>query len=320
MAVSIAAYAVYLTGFNIALSLNTILNPPKGLMLGTILAISFILGIMHGATPDEHTWPITFSYAIGSYSTKKGAKAGLAFSAGFTAQRAFLTTLGFLGLAAIYRMYNLDGPIYVVVGIAMAAAGFYILNKRLDLHIPFDALLLGKSHHTEHAVRVQPHDTKHKNIPLSMAVVHGLIAGFGFGAYATVITFILAPQVPSLIYAPLPGLFFGLGTMLMQIVFGAIFANIAKVKKLTEEQVACVGRQTAGRTLLYGGIAFAIIGLLVVAFPVLNGIALQTGVPIPNLDSLGVATFLVLLVVGVIGIGSLILGVRRMLHTKECTV
>jgi hypothetical protein len=85
------------------MNLSFILNPPTGLTLTEIIVISFLLGMMHGATPDEHTWPITFSYAIGKYSTKSGMKAGLLFSLGFTAQRAFLTTLGFLGLAAFYQ-------------------------------------------------------------------------------------------------------------------------------------------------------------------------------------------------------------------------
>lgn len=77
-----------------------LLNPPAGLTLLTILSVAFILGLLHGATPDEHTWPITFSYAVGSYSTKRGMKAGFVFSLGFMVQRALLTTLGFLGLAA----------------------------------------------------------------------------------------------------------------------------------------------------------------------------------------------------------------------------
>ena len=47
------------------------------------LIISYLLGIVHGITPDEHTWPITFSYAVGSGSTKGGMKAGLIFSSGF---------------------------------------------------------------------------------------------------------------------------------------------------------------------------------------------------------------------------------------------
>ncbi|MCI4434034.1 MAG: hypothetical protein JHC29_00985, partial [Thermoplasmata archaeon] len=94
-----------------------IFNPPHGLLLWEILLISFFLGLLHGVTPDEHTWPITFSYAVGSYSTKGGMKAGFLFSLGFTLQRAFLTFLGYIGLAAIYIKYNLDGPVYLAVGI-----------------------------------------------------------------------------------------------------------------------------------------------------------------------------------------------------------
>lgn len=196
------------------LDLSSILNPPEGLTLSAILAISFILGLFHGATPDEHTWPITFSYSVGSYSTKGGMKAGFMFSLGFTAQWAFLTTLGFLGLAAVYWAFDLNGLIYVVVGIVMFIAGSYVLKGRY-LHLPFDALLKGRSHHTSSAERVPLHEAHMHSVSLGMATVHGLVAGFGFGAYATIITFVLSPQVPGLVYAPLPGLVFGLGTMVM---------------------------------------------------------------------------------------------------------
>ena len=301
------------------IDLSTILNPPQGLALSVILLISFILGLFHGATPDEHTWPITFSYSIGSYGTKGGMKAGFAFSAGFTVQRAFLTTLGFLGLAAINKTYNLDGPVYVVVGMVMLVVGSYVLKGRY-LHLPLDSLFhslvhgrkghspLSWGHHTEAAQRIPPHGEHLHGVTLRMASVHGLIAGFGFGAYATIITFVLSPQVPSLIYAPLPGLFFGLGTMVMQVIFGAVFARFAKMKKLTEDDVCYLGRYTAGRTLYYGGLLFAIVGLFVAFFPFLNDLAISTGNPIPNLDAVGVATGLVLAVVGVIGIGSLVKG------------
>jgi hypothetical protein len=47
---------------------------------------SFLLGLLHGILPDEHTRPITFGYAIGGASGKEGLKAGLFFSAAFTAQ------------------------------------------------------------------------------------------------------------------------------------------------------------------------------------------------------------------------------------------
>ncbi len=289
------------------LSLGYILNPTGSIAIGSILLISFILGLLHGATPDEHTWPITFSYAIGSFSTRKGMKAGFIFSAGFTIQRAILTTLGFLGLAAIYQAYNLDGPVYAIVGIVMFLAGAYILNKKRYIHLPIDLLFGGKLHHSEKAAILPLHEQGHP-IPAKMAFIHGIIAGWGFGAYATIITFILAPKVPSLIYAPLVGLAFGLGTMAMQIIFGAVFANIARLKKLSEVQMNMIGRQTAGKTLYYGGIAFAAIGLFIILFPAIDSVAISTGNPIPNLSSVGVSTVLVLFVVGIIGIGSLVRG------------
>lgn len=286
-----------------------LLNPPQNLSLGMILLVSYVLGLLHGATPDEHTWPITFSYAVGKYSTRGGMKAGLLFSLGFTLQRALLTTLGFLGLAYFYQRYNLDGPVYFVVGIVMAIAGSYILKGRY-LHLEFDRLL-GSRTHGSRAERRNIYEQL-RDVPLKMTIVHGLIAGFGFGAYASVITFILAPRVGSLLYAPLPGVMFGLGTMTMQIIFGALFANLARLKGLGEEGVKRLGAATAGRTLYYGGIAFMAIGLLIVLFPAIDYMALSTGVPIPNLDAVDVGLVLVLTVVGGIGIGSMIKAYREL--------
>jgi len=292
------------------LNLSEILNPSSGLPLPTILAVSFILGLLHGATPDEHTWPITFSYAVGKYSTRGGMKAGFLFSSGFTIQRAFLTTLGYLGLASFYQQYDLDGPVYVVVGIAMAVAGAYVLKGRY-LHLPVDVLLRGKEHHTSEVGSTKFHETELHDVPLGMTVVHGLIAGFGFGAYASIITFVLAPQVGSLWLAPLPGVMFGLGTMLMQIIFGAIFGNLMRLKRLTEQQITKIARKVAGTTLFYGGWLFVVAGLLILALPIVDQWGISTGNPVPNLDQINVGTVLVLSVVGVIGIGSMVREILR---------
>lgn len=287
--------------------LQLLLNPPTGLSLGEIMVISFLLGMMHGATPDEHTWPITFSYAIGKYSTRGGMAAGFLFSLGFTIQRAFLTTLGYLGLAYFYQRYNLDGPVYIVVGLVMAIAGSYILKGRY-LHLPIDVALGGSRHHTAEASRLPLHEVHERDVPLKMTIVHGLIAGFGFGAYASVITFILAPQVPNIIYAPLPGLMFGLGTMAMQVIFGAIFGNILKAKRMSEDDIKVIGRRAAGRVLYYGGWIFVLAGLLIVLFPAIDQWAISTGIPIPNLDAVDVGFLLVVTVVGALGIYAIVKG------------
>ncbi|MCL4334316.1 MAG: sulfite exporter TauE/SafE family protein [Candidatus Thermoplasmatota archaeon] len=299
------------------IDLNTILNPPEGLSVYFILLIAIILGLLHGATPDEHTWPITFSYSIGSYSTRGGMKSGFVFSAGFTIQRAILTTLGFLGLALIYKKYNLDGYIYVLVGFVMFIVGYYLL-KGTDLHVPLDKLFGGHVHHTSKAERLpmQEVESSVKPVPVGMAFVHGFVAGWGFGGFSTIITFILAPQMPNVYYAALVGAFFGLGTMFMQIIIGAIFANIMRVKKLTNNEIKYIGRSTAARTLYLGGIAFGLIGLGVIAFPFLDTLAISTGNPVPNLNSIGIETVLVILVVGVIGLGSFYKGYKEIVKRR----
>ena len=148
------------------------------------------------------------------------------------------------------------------------------------------------------------HELEERDVPLGMTVVHGLIAGLG--AYASVITFVLAPQTGSIAYAPLPGLFFGLGTMAMQVVFGAFFGAIMRMRGLTEEQIRSVARRTAGFTLYYGGLLFIAAGGLIVALPEVDAWAVATGVPISNLDPINIGTILVLAVVGILGIGTML--------------
>ncbi|WP_243680451.1 hypothetical protein [Vulcanisaeta souniana] len=237
-------------------------------------------------------------------------RAGFLFSLGFTLQRALLTTLGYIGLAYIYMRYNLDGPVYFIVGLVMAIAGSYILKGRY-FHLPIDVLLGGHQHHTNEARRIPLHEAHPREVPIKMTIVHGLIAGFGFGAYASIITFVLAPEMPSIWYAPLPGLMFGIGTMIMQIILGAIFGGLLRAKKFTEEEVKYVGRKTAGITLYYGGIVFALVGLLIIFLPQIDAWAISTGIPIPNLDAIDIGFLLVISVVGIIGLYGIIKSYRE---------
>ena len=81
--------------------LNSLLHPTQGLAVPVILGIALLLGMLHGLTPDEHTWPITFSYSIGSYSSRGGMKSGVMVSGGFAIQRTILAAMGFAGLAEV---------------------------------------------------------------------------------------------------------------------------------------------------------------------------------------------------------------------------
>src|SRR5207248_112014 len=83
---------------------------------------------VHELTPDEHTWPITFSYAIGGYSTARGMRAGLLFSLALAIQAALASELAYLGLTQWFTFESFDSVVYVAVGIIMAAAGLFAMG------------------------------------------------------------------------------------------------------------------------------------------------------------------------------------------------
>ncbi len=281
-----------------------------------ILAVSLLLGVLHGVTPDEHTWPITVSYAIGAATGRQGMKAGLLFSAAFALQRAIASELAYLALAPILASGALNAWIDLLVGIVMAASGMYILRLGRELHLTewLEQLL-------HRVVRVGSHDgtdgmPSHDGgpIPVRMTLVHGFIAGWGTGAFAIIIYTVLAPAMPSAALAFLPGLLFGIGTMLVQTLVGAALGAWMRRRNLGAAAMNYVSRAVAGNTLTYGGVLFAAWGLVSLLLP---GIAsaldagLPTGLGIPNLDSINAGLVLVAMIVGVVAAGSFVRAIRR---------
>jgi len=295
--------------------------------LGVMLLVSFLLGIVHGITPDEHTWPITFSYSVGAYSTKGGAKAGLLFSLGFTIQRAILSELAFLALASFFMTRIVMSVTYVMVGVAMAGAGLYFSKRGKYFHWHFIEEHLGTMAHIHRkGSAIHANELQHRSspvesmdgvrdsrpIPPGLALLHGLIAGFGFGAFALILYTVIAPAMPNIYVAFLPGALFGLGTMTMQVIFGALFgSSMRRAKGLSERGVSYVSRRISTSVLSYGGIAFMSAGFLTLIFPFLWSYSLITGIKVHNLHSLGIGFFLVIISVGVIGLISYVEAVKK---------
>ena len=265
----------------------------------TIIVMSILLGMVHGITPDEHTWPITFSYAIGGYSTKKGIKAGLIFSAAFTLQRAIASELAYLGLSRLYTIDSLNNYIYIAVGLLMALAGIFIVKRKTIVH--FD-LPFFRSHHQED----NPSALWLEDPKPWMPAVHGFVAGWGFGAFALIIYTVLAPATHSALFAWVPGALFGLGTMIMQVIAGGLFGYIAVRKGLDSNAVRRVALKTAGNTLTWGGLAFILGGIVGILFPAITNLAIPTGIAVHNLDQLGLSTILVIFSVIVVGLTTLV--------------
>lgn len=211
--------------------------------------------MLHGILPDEHTWPITFSYAIGGASGRAGMRAGLFFSLAFTVQRALLSQVAYFALAPFLLNPNVNGVVFIVVGLAMGIAGAILIGRAAH---PHPHLLGGKDaefHAPEAAGRVQV-------TPVHWTIIHGFIAGFGFEGFSVYINTVAAPKMPSPWLGFAPGLLFGLGTLLVLLVMGALFGSILRwARTLTEQQVTRIGTETGARTLFYGGILFVLFGL-----------------------------------------------------------
>jgi hypothetical protein len=257
-----------------------------------MLALALALGVIHGLTPDEHTWPITLSYAIGSSSGRRGMRSALAFSLAFTLQRAIVSELAYLGLVRIREDAGWNAAVYAVVGIAMALAGFYVLRLRGTLHLhlwpPRLALCRRGGADSRWATRTPSP---------GMAAVHGFIAGFGFGAFALTMATVLAPAMPSAALGWAPGALFGAGTTLVLVGAGALIGALTRRGRLDPRAAQRGAQEAAGWTLLVGGALFLIAGLVGLVDPAVMSAGVATGLNVPNLDQLGVATALVASVV-----------------------
>ncbi|WOE51796.1 hypothetical protein [Sulfuracidifex metallicus] len=299
---------------------------PQEVDFVSALVIAYLLGILHGVTPDEHTWPITFSYSVGSFSSKGGAKTGLTFSSGFTLQRAILSELAYLALAGVFMTTFAFGVTYVIVGIAMFGAGIYIAKKGGYLHWHYLERKLGElSGIHGKGSQVQEEELQHKinpayvnekdltkPVPIKLAFLHGFIAGFGFGAFALIIYTVLAPSMPSPLLGWLPGALFGLGTLTAQVMFGTVFATwLTRMKNLTLEGIVVVGKTITRTVLEYGGIAFIVAGIAILLYPPLLNYNFVTPIKVHNLHSLGIGFFLVIITVIVFGIYGYKQGVKK---------
>ncbi len=255
-----------------------------GLSVGLALVTAFFLGMVHGITPDEHTWPITFNYAIGSYSIRGGLKAGLLFSLTFTLQRAIASELAYFAMADFLKGVGWNLAVYVVVGLTMLGSGLYILRRGRIPHL-----------FHSHAVDHEAAPSEPGPLPTYMPLVHGFIAGWGTGAFALIVYTVLAPAMHSPYLAFLPGLLFGFGTMIMQMLLGSLFGGWMARRKLDDRARIYVARKMAGRTLTGGGISFVAAGIVGFLDPRLVTGSVPTDVPIHNLAHLGVGFFLVLI-------------------------
>jgi small-conductance mechanosensitive channel len=221
-------------------------------------------------------------------------RAGLFFSAAFTVQRTLLSEAAYLALAPFLLQPVVNGIVYVVVGLAMAIAGAIVLRRNLYPHLHLLGHCHGDACETEQSIGVlaRQHtdtDPTAATPPVHWTLIHGFIAGFGFGGFSLFINTVAAPAMGSPWLGFLPGLLYGLGTTIMLVLVGALFgASLRWSRRLTEEEVRRIGSQTGGRTLFFGGLLFCVFGIVTLT-GLDRGLSVDTGYVLIGLFMIGIA-------------------------------
>ncbi|MBI3859465.1 MAG: hypothetical protein HY296_04405 [Thaumarchaeota archaeon] len=225
-----------------------------------LLAGCFSLGILHGVVPDEHTWPITFSYSVGAASGRGGIISGSLFAASFTAQRSIMAQLVYFALFPFLAFSDaLNGPVYVVVGGAMAAAGYLLLKRRLPHWHPL--MWASNRDLAKHEAEVETSG----RVPLHWCLIHGFIAGFGVdaGLFTTFVYLVAVPAMPGALLGFAPGAAFGAGTFAVLLSVGLVFgSSLQLAKKWGSKKIETFGSLVGARSLYFGGLVFVAAGVL----------------------------------------------------------
>ncbi|MGC8496638.1 MAG: hypothetical protein ACP5NL_01360 [Thermoplasmata archaeon] len=232
-----------------------------------LLAGCFGLGMLHGVIPDEHTWPITFSYSVGTATGKGGMMAGAFFSLAFTTQRAIMSQIVYFAVGAFLVSSDLlNGPVYSVVGLVMAIAGYLILKNKMPHIHPF--MNISRKDLAKHIPFNKPDKKSKLLVPVHWCLIHGFISGFGVdtGIFSVWIYLVTLPAMASAglwMLGWLPGTLFGIGTFVILVLIGFIFGEVLQVsKKFNAQRIESFGRLVGARVLLFGGILFIALGPL----------------------------------------------------------
>ncbi len=232
-----------------------------------LLAGCFGLGMLHGVLPDEHTWPITFAYSVGAASGRGGIKSGGFFALAFTVQRSIMSQLVYFAVAVFFVTSEaLNGPVYTVVGAAMAIAGYLILKDKVPHFHPLMKLSSSDlAKHTASRRGITGADAT-GGVPVHWAMIHGFISGFGVDT-GIMTTYVYLTTLPALAASGLwelgwlPGALFGAGTFTVLMLIGFFFGETLQfAKRFGANRIAAFGRLVGARVLLFGGLAFVVLG------------------------------------------------------------
>lgn len=221
------------------LSMPEVLEPFANYVLhrlGTVVPLAIVLiGVVHGLKPDEHTWPITVSYALMQRNIKG----------------AILSTITFTG--ALTLVWT------ILSGLAGYAVGLGLTSGAYDpvVDIAVGTTMIGVALAYMHLEgRRSPHGQSSASADYRLIWIHGLAAAFGGDFFIVLaITLVIAPL--NVLPTYLVGLLFGTGSLIGQLPV-VLLVRRGSVKLVGEQTLARAGRLS----LLILGVFLIMLGLV----------------------------------------------------------
>lgn len=180
--------------------------------LNSLLSI-FLLGLVHGLTPDEHTWPVIFAYSVQQKKIKKSIKTAVYFALAATIPWTILAAIvGYLGSILIPETWEVY--FHILLGGAIILLGIYTVIYQ---HIPHLHIGHQKGHQ----------DKPPKPFKTKQAFIYGLILGSGPCA-PVLLMYGFAAQSQSVLIGIFAGLLFGLATLLTLGILAGILGGLVQ--------------------------------------------------------------------------------------------
>ncbi len=180
---------------------------------------AFILGLIHGFIPHEHTWPITISYAVSQADVRRGVAAAFIFASSLTAVWSLISEAISL-MGSVFLGSAIDRVALIITGIVMVLVGLLVLRRGLRYSCECKLVEM--------------------RLPYRYIWIHGTAAAFGSGCLVVAVYTLALITSPAIGWCL--GLSFGLGNIVAQLLvaYAAVRLSLSASRYLRAGDVVSV--------------------------------------------------------------------------------
>jgi len=198
----------------------------------------FILGLVHGLLPCEHSWPIIFAYAISLRDAIRGILVAVLLTSAATLPWILIGGVcGYFGSMIYKESYEIY--VHLVIGALMIIFGLYALRFFKIPHL-----------HLKGCCK----EEKKVAISLKQVPLYGFVLGFG-PCVPVLMMYTFAAKLSTTLLGAFAGLLFGLGTMIpLAFIGGLIGGSLRLAEKKARKDLSKFFSKISGVVLILFGL------------------------------------------------------------------